>query len=320
MTSTSPGLRAGAGPPSMSSALSRLIGEVRARVDARLPALVALPAGLVPDALDPLPAAAREALTSPGKRVRPVLVFLAGELFGAPRDRLLDPACAIEMVHAASLALDDLPSMDDATTRRGRPALHVAHGEDMAILAAVTLLTRAFGVLAESGLEAERSGSSRVPALSALDLVWRLAEASGLAGLASGQSLDLRTPESAATFDRLETIHARKTGALFVASAEVGAVLGGARERELAAVRSYAKNVGLAFQIVDDLLEQDPHAETGKQARRSPAPTFARHVGREGARRLVDELTRHAVEVLGGFGKKAALLADFAFLLRDRTS
>ncbi len=292
--------------------LESLLAGVREAVDGRLPLLLA---GLEADPVDPLPAAVQEALLSPGKRLRPALVFLSGELFGATRARLLDPACALEMVHAASLALDDLPCMDDATTRRGRPALHVRQGEDLAILAAVTLLSRAFGVLAESAL----SGGG-VAASAALDLIARLSDASGLAGLASGQALDLRTPESAATFERLETIHSRKTGALFVASAEFGAVLGGARERELGAVRSYAKNVGLAFQIMDDLLESEPAARTGKESRRPPTPTFARHVGADGARRLVGELTDHAMGALAPFGSRADLLREFAIALRDRKS
>jgi geranylgeranyl pyrophosphate synthase len=298
----------------VSVALSRLLGEVRAAVDARLPALLEAeePAK---DPGDPLPSAVREALLSPGKRVRPALVVLAGELFGVPRTRLVDAGCAVEMVHAASLVLDDLPSMDDATLRRGMPALHVTHGEANTILAAVTLLARAFGLLAEAGLHARRGG---LPASAALDLVSRLADASGLAGLASGQALDLATDAASATFDRLETIHARKTGALFVASAEFGAVLGGAREKELAAVRSYARNVGLAFQIVDDLLEGAPAAESGKSARRAPAPSFVRHVGVDGARSLVAELTQHALDSLTPFGKKADLLREFAVMLRDR--
>jgi geranylgeranyl pyrophosphate synthase len=299
----------------VSRALPETLARVRDAVDARLPALLARgsPAGAIPEPGDPLPGAAREALLSPGKRVRPGLVFLSGDLFGAKEERLLDPACAVEMIHAASLALDDLPSMDDATTRRGRPALHATHGEDLAILAAVTLIVRAFGVLAEVGLSTVRPAA-------ALDLASRLADAAGLWGLASGQALDLRTGDAEASFDRLETIHARKTGALFVAAAEFGAVLGGARPKELAAVRSYAKNVGLAFQIVDDLLESLDQGRTGKHARRAPAPTFVRHVGEEGARRLVQELTLHAVEALEPFGARAALLRDFASLLRDRTS
>ncbi len=298
-----------------SPALLRLLAEVRAAVDARLPALLGGDA-LIPDTRDPLPAAAREALLSPGKRVRPALVVLAGDLFEAPRPRLVEAGCAIEMVHAASLVLDDLPSMDDATLRRGRPALHVGHGEGNAILAAVTLLTRAFGLLAEAGLHARRGG---IPGSLALDLVSRLADASGLLGLASGQALDLATDAAGATFDRLETIHARKTGALFVASAEFGAVLGGARQHELSAVRSYARNVGLGFQIVDDLLEAHGAAdETGKSARRAPAPSFVRHVGEAGARTLVAELTEHALVSLKPFGKKADLLREFAEMLRDR--
>lgn len=302
--------------PASSSSLSRLLAEVRGAVDERLLAILAADAPAA-DPLDPLPRATRGALLSPGKRVRPALVVLAGDLFGAPRSRLVEAGCAIEMVHAASLVLDDLPSMDDATLRRGKPALHVLHGEGNAILAAVTLLARAFGLLAEAGLHARHGG---FPATAALDLVSRLADASGLAGLASGQALDLATDEAGATFDRLETIHARKTGALFVASAEFGAVLGGAREKELAAVRSYARNVGLSFQIVDDLLEVAPAAETGKSARRAPSPTFVRHVGREGARALVADLTAQAVESVGMFGKKGILLREFALLLRDRTS
>ncbi|MEO6325172.1 MAG: polyprenyl synthetase family protein [Thermoanaerobaculia bacterium] len=301
----------------MSDALDRFLSGVKHAVDARLPVLVSGDLAAGGTERDPLPPAVREALVSPGKRVRPGLVYLAGELFGAPRARLLDPSCAVEMIHAASLALDDLPSMDDALLRRGRAALHVTHGEDIAILAAVTLLTRAFGVLADAGLRAARDHAG-VSSTHALDLVSRLAEATGLTGLASGQALDLKTGESDASFDRLETIHARKTGALFVASAEFGAVLGGAREKELAAVRSYAKNVGLAFQIVDDLLERAPSEQTGKEAKRAPAPSFVRHVGREGARRLVEELTEHAVEATAGFGGKGILLADFARMLRDR--
>lgn len=299
----------------MPSSLPETLARVRRAVDARLPVLLegASSAPAPAAAGDTLPGAARDALLSPGKRVRPGLVFLSGELFGAPEERLLDPACAVEMIHAASLALDDLPSMDDATTRRGRPALHAAHGEDLAILASITLVVRAFGVLADAGLASPRPET-------ALDLVSRLADATGLLGLASGQALDLRTPEREASFDRLETIHARKTGALFVASAEFGAVLGGAREKELAAVRSYARNVGLAFQIVDDLLERQDPARTGKHARRAPAPTFARHVGEDGARRLVGELTLHAVEALEPFGAKAALLREFAALLGARTA
>ena len=168
---------------SASLALSRLLAEVRAAVDARLPALLAGRRAPPRSQATALPSATREALLSPGKRVRPALVVLAGELFEAPRPRLIDAGCAIEMVHAASLVLDDLPSMDDATLRRGRPALHVAHGEANAILAAVTLLARAFGLLAEAGLHARRGG---IPGSAALDLVSRLADASGLLGTRLG--------------------------------------------------------------------------------------------------------------------------------------
>ncbi len=137
-------------------------------------------------------------------------------------------------------------------------------------------------------------------------------------GLASGQALDLRQARRPSVSTG-STIHARQTGALFVASAEFGAVVGGALEKELAALRSYARNVGLAFQIVDDLLEATADAgETGKSARRAPAPTFVRHVGGTGARTLVAELTTHALDSLKPFGKKAEVLREFAVMLRDR--
>ncbi len=302
----------------MNPLLIEFLSSVKCEVDTRLPELLHPPGrDSSIDPVDHLPAAARDALLSPGKRVRPALVFLCGELFRTPRNRLLDPACAIEMVHAASLVLDDLPSMDDATLRRGRPTLHLVHGEDMAILSAVSLLTRAFGLLADAGLHQGR-GSGSLPAASCLDLISRLSEACGLEGLSSGQALDLRVTPGSATFERLETVHARKTGALFVASAEFGAVLGGAREKELAAVRSYAKNIGLAFQIVDDLLETEPSQETGKASKRSPVPSFTRHLGAEGARLLVSELSAHAIDALSIFGSRAAQLGEFAAYLRDR--
>ena len=249
--------------------------------------------------------------------MRPALVVLAGDLFGAPRPRLVDAGCAIEMVHAASLVLDDLPvdGRRDAPPRqpgaaRGRTARRTRFSRR----------SRCSRARSDSSPRPDFTrGAGGLPASAALDLVSRLADASGLLGLASGQALDLATDAAAATFDRLETIHARKTGALFVASAEFGAVLGGAREKELAAVRSYARNVGLAFQIVDDLLEAGPDAaETGKTARRAPAPTFVRHVGEDGARTLVAELTQHALDSLNPFGKKADLLREFAVMLRDR--
>ena len=290
------------------TSLSALLAEVRNAVDARLPALLA-PAEGEPDPLDPLPAAVRDGLLSPGKRVRPALVVLSGGLFGAPRSRLLDAGAAIEMVHAASLVLDDLPLDGRRDDARGRPALHRAHGENVAILAAVTLLVRALGPSRRRACtRAERAG---IPPGTALDLVSRLADASGLLGLASGQALDLGTGPADATFDRLETIHARKTGALFVASAEFGAVVGGALERSSPrSGRTRGTSASRSRSWTTSSRRRPTPRSTGESARRAPAPTFLRHVGEEGARALVAELTAHALDALKPFGKKADMLAS----------
>src|SRR5688572_19304264 len=162
------------------------------------------------------------------------------------------------MVHTASLILDDLPSMDDARTRRGRPACHVAHGEATAILAAFALLNRAFEILGEGwpgGPDAAvRAGLAR-----------DLARAVGLDGMIAGQAADLRATDRQVDFGTLEFIHSRKTGALFMVSAAMGAAAAGASAAEVAALTAYAKNLGLAFQIVDDLIDATGRSgEAGK--------------------------------------------------------
>jgi geranylgeranyl diphosphate synthase type II len=251
----------------------------------------------------------RYAALGAGKRVRPVLALAVAELFGAPEsDAALDVACAVELVHASSLVLDDLPSMDDAQLRRGRPTVHRAFGEDVAILAAFALLNHAFALVAEA---ASRLAPRRyTPA----EMVHQLAAAVGTRGLIGGQALDLRSDPAAIDLERLEYIHSHKTGALFLAAAELGAMAADARRRDLEAVARYAKNVGLAFQIEDDLLDAlASTAETGKDAKQDLGKaTFVGLLGVDGARALADELLAFAIDSLTPFGAKAEPLRALA--------
>lgn len=260
-----------------------------------------------------LAAAVSDAVLSPGKRIRPLVVLAAGDLAGAQREAAETVAVAVEFVHAASLVLDDLPSMDDARRRRGRPALHVVHGVATAELAAVALLARAFELVAACP---ELSASARAT------ISGELAVAVGAAGCCGGQAADLSADPARLALEDLEAIHARKTGALFVAAVRGGALAGGAGERALSALTLFARNLGLAFQITDDLLdaEGDPQA-IGKDVHRDAhRANFATLLGAPACRQLVAELLESAVEHLTGFRGRAQVLADLARVVRDRRS
>jgi geranylgeranyl diphosphate synthase type II len=202
-----------------------------------------------------------------GKRLRPLLTILTASTFDADPDLALDPACAIEMIHTASLVLDDLPCMDDALKRRGKPATHVAHGEDIAILSAVSLISEAFGVIARAPGIAPDVRTS---------IVGRLANAIGVQGLAAGQERDLHEAQSMTGLAALEKRHHQKTGALFVACLEAGARIAGVDETTLAAMTKFGERVGISFQILDDLLDLSASESTGKDAHRDEGKaTFA---------------------------------------------
>lgn len=260
-----------------------------------------------------LPAISRS-LTSSGKRVRGILTIAVAESAGAKPERLVAAAAAIEMIHTSSLILDDLPAMDDAVMRRGAPALHREFGEDLAILTSVALLNHAYGLIAENHAA---MGPRRWPLAQVID---RVVEAVGWHGSVAGEAVDLHSGGSNLDFDTLEYIHSRKTGALFVASAAVGGMLANIHPAALQRIEVFAKNLGLAFQITDDVLDVTADAgqlgkDVGKDEQRL---TFVKLAGVDGARKLSAELVETslaAIEPLGATGKS---LRDLAILVRDR--
>lgn len=252
-------------------------------------------------------AAIEDSLFAPAKRLRPILSMLVSELLRGSPEAALPAGCAVEMVHTASLILDDLPCMDGALTRRGRPCCHVAHGEATAVLAAFALQNRAFEVLAV-GWPGGPDPATRAA------IAGELSQAIGQDGMIAGQSVDLRMSGLALDLATLEFIHSRKTGALFMASAALGARVARARPAELGAVVAYAKNLGLAFQIVDDLIDATGRAEeagkdVGQDLRKT---TFVSFSGVEGARALAEELIVASQAALAAFGPRADPLRELA--------
>jgi len=250
-----------------------------------------------------------------GKRLRPVLALEACRVVGGRQRDVLPAAAAIEMIHTYSLVHDDLPALDNDDLRRGRAASHRMFGEAMAILAGDALLTHAFEVLA-SAPGAHRDGARRVRAIGAL------ARAAGVGGMIAGQVLDLEAEGRPYSLPSLERIHRGKTGALIRAALEVGGLLGGGRAREVRALCEYGAGVGLAFQIVDDVLDLEGSAEglgksIGKDARDRKA-TFPALLGVEASKRRAAGAARAAVAALRPFGARAARLADLARFIVER--
>jgi geranylgeranyl diphosphate synthase type II len=252
---------------------------------------------LVPGGSDLVRRSMAYTVFAPSKRVRPVLALLCAELCGGGMARALPAAASIELIHAASLILDDLPAMDDATLRRGRPTNHREFGEAIAILA--------------SSYEPELG--SRLSDL--------LSTSVGVDGLVGGQAADLLATDTQIDFGMLEKIHRGKTGALFVAAATAGALTAGATADAVGSLGAYAKNLGLAFQIVDDLLDVagDP-AETGKAVRTDARKTtFVSFSGVAGARQLAQELCATADRALQPFGRRADRLRELSAFVAGRS-
>lgn len=297
------------------SALQRAMAEVARAVEAELERLLPPP---LPELAQPearLIEAMRYAALGPGKRIRPFLVVAGARMFDVPDVGSLPAAVAVEMIHAYSLIHDDLPSMDNSELRRGRPSVHIQFDEATAILAGDSLLTLAFSVLAEEAAGAE--------APVRLALMARLAQAAGMRGMVAGQALDLAFANAAPEEGEIARMERLKTGELIAFSCEAGAILARAPDQARHALHAYAHDLGLAFQIADDLLDAEGSSDdtgkgVGRDAEQGKA-TFVAQMGLEQARRQAEMLSRQAVQHLDLFGEKADLLRSMAdFVVRRR--
>ena len=247
--------------------------------------------------------AMRYAVLSEGKRIRPVLVYAAGQVFDVNRSALDAPACAVEMIHAYSLIHDDLPAMDDDDLRRGRPTCHKAYDEATAILAGDSLQALAFHVLAHDS-------SMIITADQRIQMIDILAQASGSRGMAGGQAIDLASVGKSLNITELENMHIHKTGALIRASVELGALSQpGVDAESFEKVSHYAKCIGLAFQVQDDILDIESDTETlgkpqGSDLERNK-PTYPNLLGLDGAKDIAKQLHEEAISSLSVFGEKA---------------
>ncbi|MEO0398555.1 MAG: polyprenyl synthetase family protein [Pseudomonadota bacterium] len=277
---------------------------VEEALDAFLPTASG-PLGRVIDAM-------RHGALDGGKRLRPFLVIAAADIFDAPRDRAVRVGCAVEMIHCYSLIHDDLPAMDDSDLRRGRPSVHKAFDDATAILAGDALLTQAFEILADPATHPSGDVRCRIAA--------DLAHASGKAGMVGGQMIDIYAEQKDFSIEQIEELQRLKTGALIRFSARAGGVVGEADETAIADLTAYAEDLGLAFQIVDDLLDMFGDAEAlGKpigQDTDMDKATFVKILGPEGARDKARDLVARAKDRLSQFGSAADPLrgaADFVF-------
>jgi geranylgeranyl diphosphate synthase type II len=281
--------------------LQEEVGRLRQCVNERLENLVP-PEDTPPEQLHK---AIRYSLLAPGKKIRPLMTLLTATRLGADAESALDPACALEMVHTASLIVDDMPFMDDATTRRGRPANHKVFGEDMASLASLELLSRAYGVLARArGLDDRQR----------LELIRLLADAIGSEGVIAGQLKDLRSGEGTPSIEELRAMYTQKTGTLFVAAAESGARIARVPLAWIEPIREFAMNMGLLFQIVDDLLDRHGTLEsTGKDVRQDDGKTtLVSILGSDQARAEACHLLEAAERALDPLGPAGKPLDEMA--------
>jgi len=303
------------------------LADWRREVDRELDRLLAPAPGIPPRLLE----AMRHAVFAGGKRLRPLLALAAAEAAGGEPRIALPVAAGLEMIHTYSLVHDDLPAMDNDDLRRGKPTVHVVFGEALAILAGDGLLTRALEVLAsEPGPGEIRPDNPRLEeaefAARRARVVALVADAAGPAGMVGGQADDLEATGAAATpgdASLLNSIHRRKTGALITASLLAGAVTAGANESVLDRLRCYGEAVGLAFQIVDDILDVESTTEVlGKSAgkdQRDTKLTFPTLLGIEASRRRVEELRQTALDEVARLGPGAARLGELAGLIASRS-
>jgi farnesyl diphosphate synthase len=286
--------------------MRRVQVQVEAAIAGNLPPAEAIPARLH--------RAMRYASLNGGKRIRPLLVFAAGELTAAPAQQLEVVACAVELIHSYSLVHDDLPSMDNDVLRRGRPTCHVEYDEATALLVGDSLQALAFELLARKDFgEPGRQ----------LEMLRLLARASGSCGMAGGQSIDLEAIGKNLNQPELELMHALKTGALIRAAVLLGALCGAALSTdESTSLDRFAKRAGLLFQVVDDILDCTASTATlGKTAGKDAAaekPTYVSLMGLERAREFADDLRKQALEALTAFGERRQRLLELTDFITQR--
>lgn len=290
----------------------RFLYEIRTLVDGRLDLFVPS-ADVEPVAIH---SAIRWSLFAGGKRLRPGLLFATGRAFGAGDDQLIDAACAFELIHTYSLIHDDLPSMDDDDLRRGRASCHIKFGEATAILAGDALQALAFQIIVDS---------EQLETNVRLEIIRELTRAAGTPfGMVAGQSFDLEAESHAVTIGELERIHQRKTGALITAAARCGAIIAGASKTELECITRFASNLGLVFQITDDLLDVTSNsAELGKtpgKDERASKATYPMLYGLEGARELAVKTFDRALNELEKIEVPTEILASIGRFTLGRRS
>jgi geranylgeranyl diphosphate synthase, type II len=262
--------------------------------------------------------AMRYSLFAGGKRVRPILCIAAAEALNGIPGPLMPIACAFECIHTYSLIHDDLPAMDNDDLRRGKPTSHKVFGEAGAILAGDGLLTYAFELLSDPALK------SHIENRQLLRIINIVARAAGSFGMVGGQALDLAAEGKQVDFEALREIHSRKTGALITAAVQAGAVIGGANDEQFAALTAYGEKIGLAFQIVDDLLNVVGTAEelgkaAGSDAHRQKA-TYPAFFGLDATRARAENVVREAIDSLSTFNAQADPLRELARYIYIRTT
>ncbi len=296
----------------MGRSLDEALAATADRVTSELERRLAIPSGPRGRVLE----AMRWGSLNGGKRLRPFLVIESARLFDVPESRALNAALALEMVHCYSLIHDDLPAMDDADLRRGKPTVHKAYDDATAILAGDGLLTEAFALLAEESTHPDPAVRCR--------LVAALAAGSGAAGMVGGQMIDLSPERDSLDLAGISELQALKTGALIAFACQAGAILGAASGSQEASLLGYAADIGLAFQIADDLLDIEGTTEQiGKPAGADAGlekATFVRLLGVEGARSKARDLVNSARLRLDSFGEKADLLRQTATFVLERRS
>jgi geranylgeranyl diphosphate synthase type II len=258
----------------------------------------------------------RYSLMAGGKRVRPILAIAAAEAVGQPAPGLMPIACSLELIHTYSLIHDDLPAMDNDDFRRGKPTNHKVYGDAMAILAGDALLTMAFDLCTRPDLMKGCDPARQVR------LIHELAYGSGNIGMVGGQVFDIQAENKDIDLATLQNIHKHKTGMLIRAAVRMGAIAGGAEDRQLDDLTSYAEDVGLAFQIADDVLnvtgtreELGKNPNTDAERGKKTYPTF---YGAEGARKLADDCVARAIARLSPFGPAAEPLSELARYITSR--